>query len=156
MLGQVEQYTDRKSCSSQGSLKTSLLLFSISWMSTAHVDRSKLIFELDLLVLRINIEQLANAVSSVTSDNLKFSIVRDISTLSLSLCHFIIHLWLVRLFLLTHVLRPLHFKHRIKGILRPSTNANLCYLKFNITNCSWEKNRQNCKISAIRSVEVAK
>ena len=95
-------------------------------------------------------------LSSVTSDNLKFSIVRDISTLSLSLCHFIIHLWLVRLFLLTHVLRPLHFKHRIKGLLRPSTNANLCFLKFELTNCSCEIFCQSCKIGAIRSVEVAK
>ena len=32
-----------------------------------------------------------------------------------------------------HVLRPLHFRHRIKGLLRPSTNADLCYLKFG--NC---------------------
>ena len=57
---------------------------------------------------------------------------------------------------MTHVLRRLHFKHRIKGLLRPSTNANLCYLKFDLTNCSWEKNCQNCKIRATRSVEVSK
>ena len=36
-----------------------------------------------------------------------------------------------------HVLKPLHFSHRIKALLRPSTNANLCYLKFDLTNCSW-------------------
>ena len=38
-----------------------------------------------------------------------------------------------------HVLRPLHFRHRIKALLRPSTNANLCYLKIDLTKCSWEK-----------------
>ena len=56
----------------------------------------------------------------------------------------------------THVLRLLHFRHRIKALLRPSTNAHLCYLKFDLTNCSWEKNYQNCKLGARRSVEVAK
>ena len=50
----------------------------------------------------------------------------------------------------------MHFRHRIKAIWRPSTNANLCYLKFDLTNCSWEKNCQNCKIRATRSVEVSK
>ena len=54
-----------------------------------------------------------------------------------------------------HVLRPLHFRHRIKALLRLSTNANLCSLKFDLTNCSWEIVCQNCKICAIRSVEVA-
>ena len=54
------------------------------------------------------------------------------------------------------MLRPSHFRHRIKALLRPSTNANLCYLKFDLTNCSWEKNCQNCKIRATRSVEVSK
>ena len=58
--------------------------------------------------------------------------------------------------MVTHVLRPLHFRHRIKALLRPSTNANLCYLKFDLTNWSWEKNCQNCISSATRSVEVAK
>ena len=58
--------------------------------------------------------------------------------------------------LIPHVLRPLHFRHRIKALLRPSTNANLCYLRFDLTNCSWEKNCQNCISSATRSVEVAK
>ena len=37
---------------------------------------------------------------------------------------------------LTHVLRPLHFRHRIKALLRHSTNPNLCYLKFDLINCS--------------------
>ena len=55
----------------------------------------------------------------------------------------------------THVLRPLHFRHWIKALCRPSTKTNLCYLKFDLTNCSWEKNCLNCK-SAMRSVEVAK
>ena len=55
-----------------------------------------------------------------------------------------------------HVLRPLHFRHRIKALLRPSTNANLCYLRFDLTNWSWGKNCQNCISSATRSVEVAK
>ena len=56
----------------------------------------------------------------------------------------------------SHVLRPLHFRNRIKALLRLSTNTNLCSLKFDLTNCSWEKNCQNCKSSSIRSVEVAK
>ena len=38
-----------------------------------------------------------------------------------------------------HVLRPLLFRHRIKALLRLSTNTNFCYLKFDLTNCSWEK-----------------
>ena len=38
-------------------------------------------------------------------------------------------------------------------VLRLSTNTNLCYLKFVLTNCSWEK---NCQSSATRSVEVTK
>ena len=50
----------------------------------------------------------------------------------------------------------MHFRHRIKALLRPSTNANLCYLKFDLTNCSWENCCQICKIGAMRSVEVAK
>ena len=54
------------------------------------------------------------------------------------------------------MLRPLHFRHRIKALLRSSTNANLCYLRFDLTNCSWEKICQNCISSATRSVEVAK
>ena len=54
------------------------------------------------------------------------------------------------------MLRPLHFRHRIKALLRPSTNANLCYLRFDLTNCSWGKNCQNCISGATRSVEVAK
>ena len=54
------------------------------------------------------------------------------------------------------MLRPLHFRHQIKALLRPSTNANLCYLRFDLTNCSWGKNCQNCISSATRSVEVAK
>ena len=56
----------------------------------------------------------------------------------------------------TRVLKSLHFCHWIKAVLRPSTNANFCYLKLDLTNCSWEKKSINCKISAIRSVEVAK
>ena len=34
----------------------------------------------------------------------------------------------------SHVLKPLHFSHRIQALLRLSTNANLCYLKFDLTN----------------------
>ena len=55
-----------------------------------------------------------------------------------------------------HVLKPLHFSHRIKVLLRPSTNANLCYLKFDLTNCSWEKNYFSATIGARGSAEVSK
>ena len=37
--------------------------------------------------------------------------------------------------LFSHVVKPLHCSHRTMVLLRPSTNANLCYLKFD----SWEK-----------------
>ena len=35
---------------------------------------------------------------------------------------------------LPHVLRLLHFRHRIKALLMPSTNDYLYYLKFDLTN----------------------
>ena len=46
--------------------------------------------------------------------------------------------WLLNQNTVAHVLRLLYFRHRIKPLLRPSTNANLCFLKFDLTNCSWE------------------
>ena len=33
-----------------------------------------------------------------------------------------------------HVLKPLHFSHRIKALLGLSTNYNLCFMKFDLTN----------------------
>ena len=54
------------------------------------------------------------------------------------------------------MLKHLHFSHRIKVLLRPSTNANLCYLKFDLTNCSWEKNYFSATIGARGSAELSK
>ena len=57
---------------------------------------------------------------------------------------------------LAHVLKPLHLSHRIMALLRPSTIVNLCYLKFNLTNCFWEKNYFLATIGARESADGSK
>ena len=55
-----------------------------------------------------------------------------------------------------HVLKPLYICHRIMAPMRLSTNTNLPFLKFDLTNCFWGKNYFSATTHARGSVEVSK
>ena len=57
---------------------------------------------------------------------------------------------------LPHVLKPLHFSHRIIALLRLSTKANRCYLKFHLTSWLWGENCFSATIGARGLAEVSK
>ena len=57
---------------------------------------------------------------------------------------------------MSHVLKPLYICHRIMAPMRLSTNTNLPFLKFDLTNCFWEKNYFSATTHARGSVEVSK